>query len=94
VDLLAVAPDQSAADRLAEPLLAAGLVHDVIGLTQGRWLERQRGEDPWWLGWLLQAQELLGIETAPFRQLPLNSCSADQCQPLPVRRSGSCGSVR
>ena len=47
VDLLAVPPDQSAADRLAESLLAAGLEHDVIGLTQGRWLERQRGEDPW-----------------------------------------------
>jgi len=31
-------------------LLAAGLEQDVIGITQGRWLERQRGEDPWWLG--------------------------------------------
>ena len=29
-----------------EPLLACS--DDVIGLSQGRWLERQRGEDPWW----------------------------------------------
>jgi len=50
VDLLAVAPDQSAADQLAEALLAAGLADDVIGLSQVRWLERQRGDDPWWRG--------------------------------------------
>jgi predicted nucleotidyltransferase len=34
-DLLAVAPDQSAADQLAEALLEAGLADDVIGLSQG-----------------------------------------------------------
>ena len=50
VDLLAVAPDQSAADQLADDLLGAGLADDVIGLSQGRWLERQRGDDPWWRG--------------------------------------------
>jgi predicted nucleotidyltransferase len=50
VDLLAVAPDQGAADQLAEALLGAGLADDVIGLSQGRWLERQRGDDPWWRG--------------------------------------------
>ena len=50
VDLLAVAPDQSAADQLAEALLGTGLADDVIGLSQGRWQERQRGEDPWWRG--------------------------------------------
>lgn len=50
VDLLAVAPDQSAADQLAEALLGTGLVDDVIALGQGRWLERQRGDDPWWRG--------------------------------------------
>lgn len=50
VDLLAVAPDQSAADQLAEALLGTGLADDVIGLSQGRWLERQRGDDPWWRG--------------------------------------------
>ena len=50
VDLLAVAPDQSAADQLAEALLGAGLVDDVIALSRGRWLERQRGEDPLWRG--------------------------------------------
>ena len=50
VDLLAVAPDQSAADQLAEALLAAGLADDVIGLSQAGWLERQRGDDPWWRG--------------------------------------------
>jgi tRNA nucleotidyltransferase (CCA-adding enzyme) len=50
VDLLAVAPHQSAADQLAEDLLGAGLADDVIGISQGRWLERQRGDDPWWRG--------------------------------------------
>jgi uncharacterized protein len=50
VDLLAVAPDQSAADQLADVLLGTGLADDVIGLSQGRWLERQRGDDPWWRG--------------------------------------------
>ena len=37
VDLLAVAPDQSAADQLADVLLESGLADDVIGLSQGRW---------------------------------------------------------
>lgn len=50
VDLLAVAPDQSAADQLAELLLGTGLADDVIGLSQEQWLERQRGTDPWWRG--------------------------------------------
>jgi len=50
VDLLAVAPDQSAADQLAEALLGGGLAEDVIALSQGRWLERRRGDDPWWRG--------------------------------------------
>lgn len=50
VDLLAVAPDQSAADQLAEALLGTGLVDDVIALSRDRWLERQRGDDPWWRG--------------------------------------------
>jgi predicted nucleotidyltransferase len=50
VDLLAVAPQQSSADQLAEELLAAGLADDVIAISQGRWLERRRGDDPWWRG--------------------------------------------
>lgn len=50
VDLLAIAEDQTAADHLAEQLLATGLADDVIGLSQGRWLEHQRGVDPWWRG--------------------------------------------
>ena len=50
VDLLAVAPDQSAADQLAEALLETGLVDDVIAISRSRWLERQRGDDPWWRG--------------------------------------------
>jgi tRNA nucleotidyltransferase (CCA-adding enzyme) len=50
VDLLVVAPDQSAADQLAEALLGTGLADDVIALSQGQWLERQRGDDPWWRG--------------------------------------------
>ena len=36
VDLLAVAPDQSAADQLADALLGTGLADDVIALSQGR----------------------------------------------------------
>ncbi|MFM7085625.1 MAG: nucleotidyltransferase family protein [Cyanobium sp.] len=50
VDLLAVAPQQSSADQLAEELLGAGLADDVIAISQGRWLERRRGDDPWWRG--------------------------------------------
>ena len=50
VDLLAVAPDQCAADQLADALISAGLADDVIGLSQGQWLERQQGDDPWWRG--------------------------------------------
>jgi predicted nucleotidyltransferase len=50
VDLLAVAPDQSAADQLAEALLGDGLADDAIGLSHSRWRERQRGDDPWWRG--------------------------------------------
>jgi hypothetical protein len=54
----AVAPDQSAADQLADALLAAGLADDVIGLSLGRWLLRQRGDDPWWRGICLDAIRL------------------------------------
>jgi predicted nucleotidyltransferase len=42
VDLLAVAPDQSAADQLAEALLGTGLVDDVIALSL--WPPRLRPE--------------------------------------------------
>ena len=35
MDLLAVAPDQGAADELAEALPGAVLADDVIGLSQG-----------------------------------------------------------
>jgi uncharacterized protein len=31
-------------------LLATGLVDDVIGLSQERWLQHQQGVDPWWRG--------------------------------------------
>ena len=31
-------------------LLGAGLADDVIGISEGSWLERQRGDDPWWRG--------------------------------------------
>lgn len=50
VDLLAVAPDRGAADQLADALLGTGLADDVIALSQGHWLERQRCDDPWWRG--------------------------------------------
>jgi hypothetical protein len=33
-----------------DALLAQGLADDVIALSQGHWLERQRGDDPWWRG--------------------------------------------
>ncbi len=32
--------------RSDEDLLGGGLADDVIGLSQGRWLQRQRGDDP------------------------------------------------
>ena len=41
---------RSGVDLLAEALLGTGLVDDVIALSRGRWLERQRGDDPWWRG--------------------------------------------
>ena len=50
VDLLAIAQDQGTADRLAEELLATGLADDVIALRRERWLQCQRGIDPWWRG--------------------------------------------
>ena len=62
VDLLAVAPDQSAADQLADALLGTGLADDVIGLSQGRWLERQRGDDPWWRGICRDAIQLQPLQ--------------------------------
>jgi len=31
-------------------LLATGLADDVIGLSQERWRQCQRGIDPWWRG--------------------------------------------
>ncbi|MFM7267996.1 MAG: nucleotidyltransferase domain-containing protein [Cyanobium sp.] len=63
VDLLAVAIDQSAAEQLAEELLGAGLADDVIGLSKARWLERQRGDDPWWRGISRDAIQLQPLET-------------------------------
>ena len=45
VDLLAVEPDHSAADQLAEALLGAGLADDVISLSQGRWPIRGCGHE-------------------------------------------------
>ncbi|MEB3193561.1 MAG: nucleotidyltransferase domain-containing protein [Cyanobacteriota bacterium] len=63
VDLLAVAPDQRAADQLAEALLGAGLADDVIGLSQNCWLERQRGNDPWWRGICRDAIRLQPLQT-------------------------------
>ena len=30
--------------------MGTGLADDVIGLSQSRWLQRQRGDDPWWRG--------------------------------------------
>lgn len=50
VDLLAVAPEQGAADQLADDLLGTGLADDVIALSQGQWLQRKQGDDPWWRG--------------------------------------------
>ena len=48
VDLLAVAPDQAAAENLADLLREACLADDVIALSQERWLQHQDSHDPWW----------------------------------------------
>ena len=60
VDLLAVAPDQAAAEQLADALRAAGLADDVIALTRERWQQRQSGDDPWWRGISRDAIPLAG----------------------------------
>ena len=78
VDLLAVAPDQSAADQLSEALLGAGLADDVIALSQGRWLERQRGDDPWWRGICrdaLRLQPTRPTAISPWRPMPAREVS-------------------
>lgn len=60
VDLLAVAPDQAAAEQLADALRAAGLADDVIALTRERWQQHQSGDDPWWRGICRDAIPLAG----------------------------------
>lgn len=60
VDLLAVAPDQAAAERLADSLLEAGLGDDVIPLSSERWQQRQLGADPLWAGICREALRLAG----------------------------------
>jgi predicted nucleotidyltransferase len=50
VDLLAVAPDRVAAERLADALLETGRIDDVIALSRSQWLERGRRGDPCWRG--------------------------------------------
>lgn len=93
VDLLAVAPDQSAADQLAEALLGTGLAEDVIGLSQGRWLQRQRGDDPWWRGICRDAIRLQPT-LQPWPSMPAMEGSmprpATTAPRLPKRHSGPC----
>lgn len=48
VDLLAVAPDPAQASALADDLLAAGLVDDVLALSDSRWQQLRSGDDPYW----------------------------------------------
>lgn len=48
VDLLAVAPDGTAARALAEQLLARGLADDAIPLAESRWEQLRNGDDPYW----------------------------------------------
>jgi predicted nucleotidyltransferase len=50
VDLLAVAPDQVAAEALADALREARVGDDVMALSQERWRQRRCGQDPWWRG--------------------------------------------
>lgn len=60
IDLLAVAPDQAAAEALADRLLDAGLADDVIPLSHSRWLHVQAGDDPLWRGICRDAIQLAG----------------------------------
>ena len=93
VDLLAVAPDQSAADQLADALLGTGLADDVIALSQGRWLERQRGDDPWWRGICRDAIRLQPT-LQPWPSMPAMEVSmprpATTAPRLPKRHSRPC----
>ena len=93
VDLLAVAPDQSAADQLAEALLGTGLADDVIGLSQGRWLERQLGDDAWWRGICRDAIRLQPT-LQPWPSMPAMEVSmprpATTAPRLPKRHSRPC----
>ena len=93
VDLLAVAPDQSAADQLTEALLGTGLADEVIGLSQGRWLQRQRGDDPWWRGICRDAIRLQPT-LQPWPSMPAMEVSmprpATTAPRLPKRHSRPC----
>jgi len=64
VDLLAVAPDQTAAEQLADALRAAGLADNVIALSRERWQRCQSGDDPWWRGICRDAIPLAGVPSA------------------------------
>ena len=60
VDLLAVAADQAAAERLAEALRGAALADDVIALSYPLWQQRQSGKAPLWRGICRDAIRLAG----------------------------------
>ena len=60
VDLLAVAADQAAAERLAEALRGAALADEVIALSYPLWQQRQSGKAPLWRGICRDAIRLAG----------------------------------
>ena len=60
VDLLALAADQAAAERLAEALRGAALADDVIALSYPLWQRRQSGKAPLWRGICRDAIRLAG----------------------------------
>jgi len=57
-------------DFASESLHFPGLL-GVVGLLRGRWLERQRDDDPWWRG--ISRDAIQGISRDAIRLQPLQS---------------------
>jgi predicted nucleotidyltransferase len=48
VDVLAVAPNRSQANDLADAVLRHEMADDVLALTDAEWLERRNSDAPYW----------------------------------------------